>query len=292
MKRQQSVTGALVIDKPEGPTSHDVVVRVRRALRTRAGHTGTLDPLATGVLALLLGRATRLMQLFQEDEKVYRARIRLGLATDTYDREGRVTQQAAPPELDDGECLEVLRRFQGQIEQQPPLYSAVKVKGERLYKAARRGERPARPARRVTITAFDLLDRDRHFWTCRIHCSSGTYVRTLADDIGKVLGCGAHLHELRRERSGGFDLSQAVAPSLPSEELLEAVIPIEELLPSLPRIDLPAAEANRIRHGNPVALKWTPPPAPAYRLFDQDRLIAVGRKRLAKIHPFVVLAAR
>ncbi len=289
MSRQDGVSGALVVDKPEGPTSHDVVAHVRRTLRTRVGHTGTLDPLATGVLGLLLGRATRLMPYYGEDEKVYLAVVRLGVATDTYDREGAVTSQKDPPEASSEQCRDVLERFQGEIQQQPPLYSAVRVGGERLYQAARRGEIRPRPTRTVQVHSIELLERSAEKWTLRVRCSSGTYIRSLAHDIGEVLGCGAHLERLRREVSGDFDLERAVDPSQPEEVLRESVIPLEGLLPRLPRVDLTDVQARRARHGNAVTLGWTPPEAPAYRLFEQDELVAVARPRLAQLQPSVVL---
>ncbi len=284
-----SIDGALVVDKPAGPTSHDIVQVVRRALHTRAGHTGTLDPLATGVLVLLLGKATRLMPFFQGDEKVYWARIRLGKVTTTYDREGEVVGETEPPSVDEARAREILGQFLGPIQQLPPLFSAVRVGGERLYRAARRGEDRPRPPRTVEVFSIDLLELQLDFWTLRVHCSSGTYIRTLAHDLGHVLGCGAHLWELRREQSGVFDLTRAVDPQDRPEKLQRAILPLEELLPDLPRIDLPDNEARRVRHGNAVSLSWAPPKAPHYRLFHQQRLVALGRPRLSQIQPFLVL---
>lgn len=280
--------GVLVIDKPAGPTSHDLVARARRILRVKVGHAGTLDPAATGVLPLLLGPATRLMRFFLHHDKEYLAELELGKTTDTYDRQGRVLREAPVPQLSDSEVRIVLHRFTGEVEQLPPLFSAVKVKGERLYRAARRNETVERPRRRIQIHELELLGRQGSVWQLRIHCSSGTYIRSLVHDIGEQLGCGAYLRQLRRTRSGNFTLSRAISPEEIAERWPEAVIPLEDLLLDWPRVDLDEPSLERIRHGNfmkrPAGLQ-----SEHCRLFYGERLVALGRAQGETLRPFLVL---
>jgi tRNA pseudouridine55 synthase len=206
--------GILLVDKPAGMTSHDVVDRVRRRFGYRkVGHAGTLDPMATGVLVLLIGNATRAQGRFLEHDKTYVGTLRLGSATTTHDREGEVTDEAPVPAALDRAALEAaLARFIGPIEQVPPMVSAVKHRGRPLYKYARQGIEVAREARRVTIHALALLDFDPARAEARfeVRCSKGTYVRTLAHDLGRALGTFAHLTELRRTRSGPFGESDCM----------------------------------------------------------------------------------
>src|SRR5215471_15508285 len=216
--------GALIVNKPAGMTSHDVVAVIRKLAGTRrVGHTGTLDPFATGVLVALLGKATRLMQFLSASEKEYEAVIRLGYATDTGDITGRLlpipTTAPAAERLGKKEIESALASLRGEIDQVPPMYSAKKIKGQKLYELARRGEHLERPAARVKIKAFEAMERDGVFMklnqdatcdlTVRVACSAGTYVRTLAEDLGQRLGIGAHLAELRRSRAGQFRMEQA-----------------------------------------------------------------------------------
>ncbi len=280
--------GVLVIDKPEGPTSHDIVESARRSLGTRAGHTGTLDPLATGVLPLVLGKATRLSRFYQNQDKEYLARISLGRTTETYDREGAVVREGPVPQLSTREVREFLDRFTGEIPQRPPLYSAVRVKGRRLYELARRKQREEPPLRHVRIHGIELLERKREEWTVQVHCSAGTYIRTLAHDLGEAIGCGAFLESLRRTRSGAFDLSQAVSPERMKEEWGRAHFPLEALLPELPRVELEDPEAKRVRHGGQVEID---PPLPGgwCRIFHGGRLVALGETDAGTIQPSIVL---
>lgn len=282
-----TLSGVLVVDKPLGPTSHDVVRRVRRRLEVKAGHTGTLDPLATGVLPVLVGKATRLARFYQGDDKVYLAEIRLGQTTETYDREGRVVREAPVPTLNGAEVQKVLDSFTGIQQQTPPMYSAVRIDGERLYKAARRGETRDRPSRRVTIHELEALERRNELWTVRVRCSSGVYVRSLAHDVGNAVGCGGHLYSLRRLRSGPFDLARAVGLEQTDREWKKALFSLEELLPELPRLDLPAAQAVRVRHGNPVRDDGH---GEVVRLFDKGALIALARREKGWVAPMIVLA--
>lgn len=214
--------GLLIIDKPAGITSHDVVDRVRRALATRrVGHTGTLDPFATGVMAILIGQATRLAQFLDKDEKEYEAVVQFGSETDTGDRTGAPTAECALriQELEERvsaiDWTDVLSSFRGGLLQVPPMYSAKKVEGKKLYELARRGEQVERKAVPVMIHELELMDRDevRTPYSAigiRIVCSAGTYIRTLAEDIGRAVGLGAHLTDLRRTRAGRFDLTRAI----------------------------------------------------------------------------------
>ena len=207
--------GILIIDKPEGFTSHDVVARLRRILKTKKiGHTGTLDPFATGVLVMLVGKATRLAQFIDKDEKEYEALVRFGFETDTGDRTGspkQNVQSLEPVPLD--EIERVLPQFRGEIEQLPPMYSAKKVDGKKLYEHARKGVEIERKPVKIKITRLEMTDaatNPQSSIRIRVACSAGTYIRTLAEDIGRAIGTGAHLEELRRTRAGIFDLSQAV----------------------------------------------------------------------------------
>jgi tRNA pseudouridine55 synthase len=229
--------GILIIDKPAGITSHDVVARVRRILGTRrVGHTGTLDPFATGVIVAMIGRATRLSAFLDKDEKEYVATVRFGYETDTGDRTGQ--RSSAANAVSAAELAETLRSvdwektlsgFRGSIEQTPPMYSAKKVAGKKLYEYARRGETLERKSVAVTISELELLaiDETEGAAELRVVCSAGTYIRTLAEDIGKAIGTGAHLEELRRTRAGRF----ALAESITLEELEKLDNPSARMLP-------------------------------------------------------------
>jgi tRNA pseudouridine55 synthase len=273
--------GILIVDKPAGWTSHDVVARVRRLLKEkRVGHTGTLDPFATGVLVLLVGRATRLAQFLAGAEKEYEATIRLGYSTTTGDLTGarRVAADAGVgtdagagvcAALDRARFEAALAPLRGEIEQVPPMYSAKKVGGRKLYELARRGEEVERAPARVNVSVFEVLGDEAGAWsrrnedgTCdvraRVVCSAGTYVRALAESVGGRLGTGAHLAALRRTRAGEFRVEDAFAP----DELQKLVgagaeagrflLPPEAALPGLPSAHLTAEEARRVRHGAAV----------------------------------------
>lgn len=249
--------GMLVVDKPGGMTSHDVVEEVRRRLGARAGHAGTLDPQATGVLLVCTGNATRLAQFLQDHDKVYQGVVRLGWATDTYDAEGEpLADPVEPPELEAGEVRRRLEGFAGEIEQVPPAYSAKKVRGEPAYRRVRRGEDVVPEPVEVVIHEIELLGIEAGEVRLRLRCSAGTYVRTLAHDLGEVLGCPAHLAALRRLRSGPFGLETAVTwdelVSLESTDLEERLLPPAAMLPEWPAavVDEPGAEI--VGHGGVV----------------------------------------
>ncbi|WP_141593248.1 tRNA pseudouridine(55) synthase TruB [Myxococcus sp. AB056] len=250
--------GVLVIDKPTGPTSFDVVRQVRSLLRLKkVGHTGTLDPLATGVLPLCLGEATKVAGFITEGDKAYDATVRLGSETDTLDAEGQVTAQAPVPALTPALIESALARFRGTFDQVPPMYSAVKVGGKRLYELARAGEEVERAARQVTVYELVLRDFSAERLQLSVRCSKGFFVRTLAQDVGRALGCGAHLEALRRTASGPFTLAQALpladVPELLKEGALASrLMTMSHALVELPEVRVGAVDAKRVSHGVPV----------------------------------------
>jgi tRNA pseudouridine55 synthase len=308
--------GVVIIDKPEGWTSHDVVARVRRVLREkRVGHTGTLDPFATGVLVVLVGRATRLAQFLSGAEKEYEATVRLGYATDTGDRTGARREGAGALDcasLDRARVEAALAPLRGEIEQVPPMYSAKKIQGQKLYELARRGEEVARAAVRVRVSAFEILDgpggeflRADEDGVCdlraRVVCSAGTYVRVLAESVGAHLGTGAHLAALRRTRAGTFGLDKAFKLE-DVQSLMEAgagdfLLPLGAALPELPSAHLTEDEARRVAHGAAIAAarfgaSWED--GARIRLHDErGRLLAVAVYAAARdaLQPRVMLAA-
>ncbi len=303
--------GILIIDKPEGWTSHDVVARVRRVLREkRVGHTGTLDPFATGVLVLLVGRATRLAQFLSGAEKEYQATIRLGFDTDTGDltgvvREGEGGADCSTLKLEELEAA--LAPLRGEFEQVPPMYSAKKVGGRKLYELARKGEEVERKAVPVRVSEFEIVAvenedpvKTNEDGTCdvpvRVVCSAGTYVRALAESFGGNLKTGAHLAALRRTRAGEFGLERAVSlEELPRlvEEGEEFLLPLELALPHLPSVHLTTQEAGRVRHGAAVPSGGGWEEGAHVALFDErGALLAVGAYDAAAslLRPRVMLA--
>lgn len=255
MNRSTSVepNGVLLIDKPEGKTSHDVVGAVRRLYHTRkVGHTGTLDPLATGVLVVLIGRAAKAAEYLSSDSKVYHATLRLGLVTDTEDITGTVLKKSdvlPPPER----VIEVANSFLGTYLQTPPMYSALKVNGQKLVDLARRGIEIEREARAVEIHSISCAPLSADTYTLEVSCSAGTYIRTLCADIGARLGCGGVMATLRRHKTGGFPLSECTTldalDALGDEERLAHLIPIESLFAALPALSLPAFFEKLSRNG-------------------------------------------
>ncbi|MCX8145555.1 MAG: tRNA pseudouridine(55) synthase TruB [Azovibrio sp.] len=277
----KQVDGVLLLDKPGGVTSNEALQKVRRLLSAaKGGHTGTLDPMATGLLPLCFGEATKFSADLLEADKTYEARVCLGSRTDTGDREGRVLDTAAVT-CSEADIRAVLPRFIGRILQVPPMYSALKRDGLALHELARQGLAVEREPRPVTIYALELLSWQRPFLDLRVTCSKGTYIRVLAEDLGQALGCGAHLAGLRRTRVGPLDLADAVALTdlehLNEAECLARLKPVDALLASLPAVFLSGADVARFRHGNPV-------PAPARlqglaRVYDAARLLGVGEAR-------------
>jgi len=246
--------GILVIDKPSGKTSYAVVSDVKRLLSVRkAGHTGTLDPLATGVLPVCINEATKLVQFFSPDSKEYRATMLLGVETDTLDMEGKIIAQREP-RVKRGDIEEVLRRFVGKIEQFPPRYSAVKFQGKPIYKWVRMGIAVDPPPRSVEIYTIVVEETVLPYVSFTVSCSSGTYIRSLASDAGKMLGCGACLARLRRTKSGRFHEGLAISieeiDNEKKREVLAAnIVPLVETLPELPIINLDHTLAEKLRGG-------------------------------------------
>jgi len=247
------MNGVLVIDKGAGPTSHDVVDAVRKALRVRkVGHTGTLDPAATGVLPLVLGSATKLARYLSGADKRYRADVVLGVATTTLDSEGEITSTSDNVDFTEAQIEEVLESLRGKIDQIPPMFSAKKQQGKRLYKLARQGLEVEREPKPVEVMELSLRDQTKGRLTLDVHCSAGTYVRVLADDIGKALGCGAHLGGLRRLSAGSFTLENAVTVEAikDSAELAkERLIGVDQALVGLARLDVPSDIAKMVVNG-------------------------------------------
>lgn len=255
---QDKTSGVLVIDKPIGMTSHQVVQIVRRGTNIRrAGHTGTLDPRASGVLVVLVGPAVRLSEYISAEDKRYQATIKLGEKTDTYDGDGELTA-SSEVNVTKEQFEEALTQFIGEIEQVPPPYSAVKVKGRRAYDMARKGEEVELEARTINVYSLELIEWDLPEVVVDVHCSSGTYVRSLAHDLGELLGCGAYLTGLRRTKSGRFTLKDAV-PLRKLSETFEAnswyqyLIPAAEALSEWPSITLTNEEVDLVKHGHRIA---------------------------------------
>jgi tRNA pseudouridine55 synthase len=300
------VDGVLVVDKPGGPTSHDVVDRVRRALRTRrVGHTGTLDPFATGVLPVCVGRATRLARFLSGGEKEYVATVRLGFATTTDDRTGEPLGAPVPVDTTPEALAAALDGLMGSFDQVPPAFSAKHVGGRRLYELARRGVAVPRAATPVTVHAIRLLGREADTVEIAVRCSAGTYVRALARDLGERLGTGAHLTALRRTRSGPFDLSQSVS----GDDLagaVERMIPLARLLLDLPAVTVAAEGRRLVGHGRElepgdVVQGFPEGPVERVRVLDESgALLALAvptglgpepsaLPRVPALHPDVVL---
>jgi len=279
------VNGVIVIDKPPGVTSHDVVNRIREvADQRRVGHAGTLDPIATGVLPLCLGTATRIVQLIQQGRKRYRASLEFGLVTDTQDITGAVLEQRVVSELTTAEIEAVLERFRGAIEQVPPIFSAIKHKGTPLYRFARRGGDVYRPARKIDIHRLELLELSENRLAFEVECSKGTYVRTLCHDIGTALGCGATMTALRRVASEPFDESDSVPlDAIRSREDVAAhLIPIDRAIHFVPAVHVSPEAARGVLHGQAVGqdrLTGEIPEVGAWvRMYDEDgNFLALGK---------------
>ncbi len=280
-----AVHGLLIVDKEAGWTSHDVVAKVRRLIRQRrVGHAGTLDPMATGVLVLCLGKATRLAEYLQGHDKRYRATIRLGETTDTYDAEGRILERRPVPPLSLEELRAYLQRFQGEILQHPPPFSAVKIAGTPAYRRARRGEAVLPPPRQVTIHELRLVAWSPPDLSLEIACSAGTYIRSLAHDLGQAIGCGAHLIALRRTASGPFTERDAIPLAELIRLITEAgerwrarVLPPVEAVRDMPQIRLTPDQIRAVRFGQPITGPDAPAEALAAGIAATGELIAILR---------------
>lgn len=303
--------GLILVDKPQGATSHDVVARIRRILaQQRVGHFGTLDPLATGLLQVAVGSATRLFPYYSKHDKIYSGEMRLGFSTDTYDAQGKPTSEESGGLPGRGILVEAMKRFVGPLEQVPPPYSAKKVEGKPLYKWAR-AKKIVRPkASPVVVYAFNLKAYSPPLVKFDVHCGSGTYVRSLVHDLGQTLGCGAHLASLRRLSVGGHGIREA--RSLEEIEKLAGegnregfLLPLESLLPEAPKAVLSEPGCRRLQKGSPLPAEFVlklipavPSSAPAaessqaYRLFSlEGRFLALARPVEGEraLLPFLVL---
>lgn len=232
----KELEGVLLVDKPKGLTSHDVVYRLRRKLQMKKiGHAGTLDPMATGVLVMLIGKATRISQYLMSTDKIYEGEATLGVLTDSQDAEGEIMETRPVPELTEVQVREVMKTFLGDQYQIPPMHSAIKVDGVKLYQLARKGEEIEREPRFIRVAAFNLLSFALPKVTFDLHCTKGTYVRTIAYDLGNKLGCGAHLSALRRTASGKFTIAQCLPldeiEKLALPEIEKRLIPVHEAAP-------------------------------------------------------------
>ena len=291
--------GVIVVDKAAGWTSHDVVNKMRRIAGTeRVGHLGTLDPAATGVLPVVVGKATRLAQFYTRSDKLYEGVVRFGWATDTYDREGVVTGEKRDVVVDPAELEAALDRFRGETQQTPPPVSAKKVDGKRAYELARQAVAVELEPVKVSMYELTLVGVDGADARLRAHCSGGTYMRSLAHDLGQLLGCGAHLRELRRTASAEFEIGQArTVAQLESlaggDRLADAIVPAGNLLPGLPSVYVDDVMVALIRHGRNF-------PASPFRsdagsrhvkaVTRQGDLVAIGEAVLPNLyHPVVVL---
>ena len=307
---EAAVDGVLVVDKPRGWTSHDVVARARRLLGTRrVGHVGTLDPLATGVLPLVVGRATRLAALLARGPKTYAAVIRLGVVTDTYDVTGTAMPAAGQDPalaagLDRVRIEAACRAFTGTFRQQPPPFSAKKVRGVRAYRLARRRQPVELRAVEVTVHSFEILALRDAELACRVRCEPGFYMRSLAHDLGRALGCGACLQSLRREGNGAFTLDQALTlEALGGEDARPArhLVALADLLPDLPAVVATLRGAERAAHGNPLRAAdlqagagprpFPPPAAKRVKVYDAaGTLLAIAETAPdGALHPRIVL---
>lgn len=293
------MNGILLIDKPAGWTSMDVCAKLRGALKEkRIGHSGTLDPMATGVLVVFLGRATRAVEFAEADEKTYLASLRLGLSTDTQDVTGTVLE-TCPAEVTDAQLDSVLMRFRGEIDQLPPMYSALKVNGQKLYQLARKGREVARKPRRITVFELERTGREGNGdILLRVRCSKGTYIRTLCNDIGADLGCGGTMSALRRIRSGAFEISGA---HMLEEVLMAAaegtaeqfLLPVDTLFTGKEKLTLSPAQEKALRNG----VRWTCPlPEQEYLLYGASgeflALAAVSDGKMKAIKTFFEVEAQ
>ena len=246
--------GIIIVDKPAGWTSQDVTAKLRGVFHTRrVGHGGTLDPMATGVLPVFVGRATRAASFCESAEKEYIAQLRLGLVTNTQDTSGEIVSES-PVHVTKDDLLAILPRFSGRISQIPPMYSAVKIGGKKLYELARKGQEIERAPREITIHELELLGSGGSDHTLRVRCSKGTYIRTLCHDIGQMLGCGGCMAGLRRTRAGNFTLAQ----SMPLDEIVahtdtdQLLLPVDSLFSQHPPLIVTLAQAQKLRNGAQV----------------------------------------
>lgn len=303
-RKGRAIDGVILLDKPQGMTSNFALQKVRRLLGAqKAGHTGSLDPLATGVLPICLGEATKFSRYLLDANKGYFTTAKLGVIRTTSDSEGEIVQQKDVPELSESHVLTVLDKFKGNIDQIPTMYSALKYQGKPLYEYARKGITIDRPSRPISIFELELLEQRKDELDLKVACSKGTYIRTLVEDVGQEIGCGAHVSMLRRYQAGHFELSQTVtmeqleqlAPNISRDEIPEDIeeckalfseidaflLPTDTLLPDLTKISLKNEQASSILQGQAVKI-----PASEKSCLDENQLVALyGNKLFLKNEP-------
>lgn len=280
------MNGIILVDKPQDWTSHDVVAKLRGVLHERRiGHSGTLDPLATGLLVVFVGRATRAVEFAEADSKEYITGLHLGVSTDTQDITGNiVASSGALP--DEAALREAIGRFIGDIEQIPPMYSAIKIGGKKLYELARRGESVERAPRKITVSAIDIAGRDGDDYILNISCSKGTYVRTLCSDIGEALGCGACMSSLRRTRAGAFSVDEAhsledIEAAAREGRLSDIILPVDTLFAPFPKLTVSQSAAKRLKNGNIIKISAEDGD---YRVYsDPEEFLLLGRVEGGKL---------
>lgn len=280
------MNGIILVDKPQDWTSHDVVAKLRGVLHERRiGHSGTLDPLATGLLVVFVGRATRAVEFAEADSKEYITGLHLGVSTDTQDITGNiVASSGALP--DEAALREAIGRFIGDIEQIPPMYSAIKIGGKKLYELARRGESVERAPRKITVSDIDIAGRDGDDYILNISCSKGTYVRTLCSDIGEALGCGACMSSLRRTRAGAFSVDEAhsladIEAAAREGRLSDIILPVDTLFASFPKLTVSQSAAKRLKNGNIIKISAEDGD---YRVYsDPEEFLLLGRVEGGKL---------
>jgi tRNA pseudouridine55 synthase len=278
------VNGILVVDKPAGISSNDVVQQAKRLFGAqKVGHTGSLDPLATGVLPLCFGEATKFSQYLLDADKKYWAQVRLGITTETADADGEVIAQADTSGITESQVTAALETFVGEIEQIPSMYSALKHQGQPLYKLARQGIEVERAPRRINIYSAELLQFSEASIELRIHCSKGTYIRSLAEDLGAALGCGGHVSALRRLAAGAYEEGQAtplaeLCETNDMQEMDALLLPVSSAVDSLPAVRLHEDTAHHVRQGQPVHVAHAPTDGwvQIFELADEDRFLGVG----------------
>ena len=283
-KRGRNIHGIILLDKPQGESSNASLQKVKRLLNaSKAGHTGSLDPLATGVLPLCFGEATKISQFLLDSDKAYRTKIKLGIKTASGDSQSEIVQECEDFSVSEAELKKALEQFRGEIEQIPSMYSALKHEGTPLYKLARQGKSVERKVRKVTIYNLEVLSFTGREVELEIHCSKGTYVRSIADDLGDVLGCGGHVIELRRIKAGPFTLDQCIT----HEELASQVekggesgadnnlIPADLAVTDLPKVSLSIDTAFYVKQGQPVIVSHLPTEG-LVRLYEEENFIGIG----------------
>lgn len=283
-RNSRAINGIVLLDKAQGLSSNAALQEVKRLFEaSKAGHTGSLDPLATGVLPLCLGEATKVSQFLLDSDKRYRAWVELGVRTDSGDSEGNIIERGDASRVKTSQVVEALDKFRGEIEQIPPMHSAIKVDGVPLYKMARKGVEIERQPRQVTVYSLELVQHQENKVELDIACSKGTYIRTIADDLGQILGCGGTIVSLRRTAAGQFGIDRCVSMETLIETreksglegIDEFLVPMDEAVGDLPEVRLPSITADCVKHGQAVTVRHLPADG-LVRLYDEEQFIGIG----------------